>query len=202
MKILNEIRFFSFNSNFTAETKKRILLVCVQNYISNNAAKDINIKKLIYLAIFLIACIHEIVGNLSLRIHNYLHKENQDNSTMPEFQTEYEVFRGKESGEFLEAKLFGDYKCQMTIKQILYILDLKNYQYGNSDDFMNNFVKLENEEINPSKRFNEILNIYEITIDYIKINSKTLYNVNKSRYNNKIILPRHHSISQIDSDDD
>ena len=63
MKILNEIRFFSFNSNFTAETKKRILLVCVQNYISNNAAKDINIKKLIYLAIFLIACIHEIVGN-------------------------------------------------------------------------------------------------------------------------------------------
>ena len=197
MKILNEIRFFSFDSNFTAETKKRILLVCVQDYISNNRTKDINIKKLIYLAIFLIACIHEIVGHLSLRIHNYLHKENQ-----AKFPTEYRGFRGKESGEFLEGKLFGDYKCQMTIKQILYILDIKNYQYENSDDFMNKFMKLENEKIVPSQRFNEILNIYEITIDYIKINCKTLYSINKNRYNDKIILPPHHSISQIDSDDD
>lgn len=201
-KILNEIRFFSFDSNFTAETKKIFLLVYIQSYISNNSTKDINIKKLIYLAIFLISCFHEIVGHLSLRIHNYLFKENQVNSPKPDFPSNYGLDRKKESGEFIEGKLFGNYKYQMSIKQILFILDINNYQYENSDSFMEKFVNLKNEEINISQKLNEILNIYEITIDDIEIGSKTLYTVNKSKCNDPIIFPPHHSISQIDSDDD
>ena len=120
---------------------------------------------------------------------------------MPTFPSNYGLFRGKESGEFIEEKLFGNYKWQMSIKQILFILDINNYQYEDLDDFMKKFVNLEKEEINISQKLKEILSLYEITINNTEINSKALYTVNKNRFNDRIVFPCHHSISQIDSDD-
>ena len=177
-------------------------MVYIQDYISNNPTKDINIEKLIYLAVFLTSCFHEIVGHLSLTIHNYLSKEKKVNSPMPQFLSNYVMIRHKESRHYIEEHLFGNYKCQMSLKQIMFILDINNYQFKDSDDFMKAFKMLEKEELLISERLKKILNIYEINIDDIEIDSTTLYTINKSNFNDAIIFPRHHSICQIDPDDD
>ena len=201
LKILNEIRFFSFPTKFTAETKKRLLLIYIQTYIRNNEVEDINIKKLIYLAIFLVSCFHEIAGHLSLRVYNYIFNNDKKGSPKPKYPSSYATKRQKESGESIEENLFGNYQFKMSIKQIFYILDVKNYLYENSDIFMSGFTNLKDKTLIFSERLNNILKLFEISIDEVILNSEEVYTINKSRYNEEIQCPPHHSISRIDSDD-
>ena len=201
LKILNEIRFFSFKTNFTAETKKRLLLIYIQANVGNNEAKSVNIKKLIYLAVFLVSCIHEIAGHLSLRVHNYIFKKDQGESPKPKYPSSYARKRKKESGECIEENLFGNYQFKMTIKQILYTLDANNYINENCDNFRSNFTEIKDKSLNFSDRLNDMLKLYEIKIDKTILNSEAVYTINKSRYNDEIIFPPHHSISRIDSVD-
>lgn len=201
LKILNEIRFFSFTTKFTAETKKRFLLIYIQTYIGNNEVEDINIKKLIYLAIFLVSCFHEIAGHLSLRVYNYIFTKDKKESPIPKYPSSYARKRNKESGECIEENLFGDYKFKMSIKQMLYILDVDNYLGENCNNFMSKFTNLKDKALIFSERLNSILKLFEISFDENILNSEEVYTINKSRYNDEIQFPPHHSISRIDSDD-
>ena len=201
LKILNEIRFFSFTTKFTSETKKRLLLIYIQTYIVNNEVHDIKIKKLIYLAIFLISCFHEIAGNLSLRVYNYIFKKDKEESPIPKYQSSYARKSKKDSGERIEESLFGDYQFKMSIKQILYILDAKNYLYEKCDIFMSGFKNLKDKTLNFSEKLNNLLKLFEISINKVVLNSKEEYIINKGRYNDEILFPPHHSISRLDSND-
>ena len=121
-KIMNNIYFFSYQTDAVAETKKRFLLIYMQARIKN-IPDNIHIKKVVYLAVFLIACIHEIIGHMYVRIYNYLNPEKKISSPMPKnLKSNYAKEREKESGEFLEGQLFGNYEFKMTMKQILFIL--------------------------------------------------------------------------------
>ena len=154
-------------------------------------------RKVVYLATFLITCFHEIFGHLFIRIHNYLNKNNQINSPKPKFGSDYAKDRGKESGEYIEELLFGNYEAKMTLFQILFILDKNNYSvdYG---DFKKNFEKIKYNYTldNISKDLNNILNLYEIEIDEIDFEFNEIYTVGKIQDEDNMIIEfdPHHSI--------
>lgn len=202
-KIMNNIYFFSYQTDAVAETKKRFLLIYMQARIKN-IPDNIHIKKVVYLAVFLIACIHEIIGHMYVRIYNYLNPEKKISSPMPKnLKSNYAKEREKEYGEFLEEQLFGNYEFKMTMKQILFILDKSKYNEVNIDNFRKNFESINDKtEIKISEDFKKILVLHGIELkklETLEKNKKFL--VNKSKYNNKIQFPQHHSIFQIDSDD-
>ena len=202
-KIMDNLHFFNFRTNFVAETKKRFLFIYIQASISSENDYNTDIKKIIYLVIFLISCMHEILGHLYLRINNYIYKTEKISSPKPKFPSEYAEERDKESGEFIEEQLFGNYNFKMTMKEILFALDKDNYKNGLME-FQNNYKKANEKDIknNISNELNNILNEFGISLDNLNINSKNKYSVNKSKNQEKYIFPQHHSIEQIDSDDD
>ena len=201
-KIMDNLHFFNFRTNFVAETKKRFLFIYIQASISSENDYNTDIKKIIYLVIFLISCMHEILGHLYLRINNYIYKTEKISSPKPKFPSEYAEERDKESGEFIEEQLFGNYNFKMTMKEILFALDKENYKNGLME-FQNNYKKANEKDINNiSNELNNILNAFGISLNKLNINSKNKYSVNKSKNQEKYIFPQHHSIEQIDSDDD
>ena len=201
-KILDDLHYFNFKTNFVAETKKRFLFVYIQASLTSENDYDLNVNKVLYLVIFLITCIHEIIGHLYIRINNYLNKDEKITSPMPNFPSKYAEERGKESGEVIEEKLFGNYKFEMTMKEILFTLDKENYKKG-LIEFQKNFQKANEIEINNiSNDLKNILNNFGISLAELKVNSKYKYSVNRSKNQNKFRFPQHHSLLQIDSDDD
>lgn len=199
-KILNNMRFFTYKTDAVAETKKRFLSIYMEANI-RIFENDINIKKSVYLAVFLIASIHEIIGHLYLRIHNYLNPpEKKIFSPQPnKLKSSYAIKRGKESGEFLEEQLFGNYGFQMTMKQILFILDKSNYNEKNHDSFRKKFEAIKGEpKISLSNDLENILKLYGIDLNKItKLDSTRSFVVSKSKIANIYIFPQHHNPSKI-----
>ena len=190
-KILDSLKFFNYETDFIGETKKRFLIIYIQSQLKNDYNPNIDLTKLIYLTVFLICCIHEIIGHLYLRINNYL-EDKQINSPQPLYPSDYAKTRKKESGEYIEEMLFGNYNFEMTIKEILFTLDKENYNKNNLT-FRENFKKANNQEIFISNSLKEILNLYDININKIKLNSLEKFFVNKAK-NEKIKFPKHHSV--------
>ena len=62
------------------------------------------------MTLFLIACIHEIIGHFYLRVNQYLYPDEKISSPMPIYPSDYAKERGKESGEVVEDNLFGNYQ--------------------------------------------------------------------------------------------
>ena len=136
--IVNNLRFLNFTTDFIAETKRRFLTIYIQSFPPIKSPDDSNMKKIIYLALFLISCFHEILGHLFLRMHNYLDNNNQIQSPPSINNTLYEKEGGKGLSKYIDELIFGNYKFKMTIKQILFILDKNNYSVDHND-FRNNF---------------------------------------------------------------
>ena len=66
---------------------------------------------------------------------------------------------------------------------------------------MSEFKNLKDKSHIFSEKLKNILPIFEITIGDPILNIKDIYTINKSRCNDVIEFPPHHSISRIDSDD-
>ena len=198
--ILNNLRFFNYRTNFVAETKNRFLFIYFQASILEDLAFNINIKKMIYLAIFLISCFHEIIGHLYIRVHNYLNKRIQSPSPK-DLKSPYSIARDKEAGEYVEELLFGNYEFRMTMKEILFILDKKNYN-TNYSKFRENFGNANKCSLNISGQLKTILDLYEVKLSKINPKSGIKYQVNKSKYEEPYSFPQYHCISQINSYDE
>ena len=74
--------------------------------------------------------LHEIVGHLNIRFQYYISKDKRYiSSPKPKNPSSQEKSRGgKEAGEFIEELIFGTSEQKITIEQMLYILDIKNYE--------------------------------------------------------------------------
>ena len=201
-KILNDMRFFSYKTDSVAETKRRFLSIYMEANI-RILENNINIKKSVYLAVFLISSIHEIIGHLYLRIHNYLNP-NEKKILSPQankLKSPYSIKRGKESGEFLEEQLFGNYGFQMTMKQILFILDKSNYNEINHDTFRNKFEAINDDNlvIKMSDDVKNIVKLYEIDLyEIMSLGNSIFFEVSKSKITNKYKFPQHHNPSKIE----
>jgi len=199
--ILNNLRFFNFDTDFVGQTKKRFLSVYIISHPLNNLSNKH--RKIVYLALFLIVCFHEIIGHLFLRIHNYLKKEKVINSPMPNFPSVYAKRRGKKMGEKVEELLFGNYGGKMNLKQMLFILDINNYSYDYKT-FCSNF-KAKSDSVNfndISDELKKFMNLYDIKINNREIKSPNLYNVGKYINNDGMIeFPPHHSMKKLKNTD-
>ena len=200
INILNNMRFFNYNTDFVAETKKRFLYIYIQT-LSNDLFYDINIKKSIYLAMFLISCIHEIIGHLYIRIYNYLYNDKNDKkllSPMPALLgTDYAKTRKKESGEYIEELLFGNYGFEMRMKEILFTLDKKNYD-SDYKEFNQKFVEAKSKALKISDELKNIIQKFDINLKKLNLKSSKTYRVNKrSKYQKLYKFPQHQSVSQI-----
>ena len=195
IKILDNFHFFNYETDCIVETKKRFLFTYVESQLQGNYPQNINLIKLTYLTVFLITCIHEIIGHLFLRIFNYLSENEKLNSPMPLYPSDYAKFRGKESGEKIEELLFGNYKFEMTIKEMIFTLDKENYKKDYLD-FNERFSKVNNNDLQISNDLKEILKVYEIYISKTDFNFPIKYSVNRTKNLGKIKFPNHHSIKR------
>ena len=81
-------------------------------------------------------------------------------------KSSYAIKHVKESREFLEEQLFGNYGFQMTMKQILFILDKSNYNDINHDSFRKKFEAIKcKPKISLSNDLENILKLYGIDLD-------------------------------------
>ena len=195
IKILDNFHFFNYETDCIVETKKRFLFTYVESQLQGNYPQNINLIKLTYLTVFLITCIHEIIGHLFLRIFNYLSENEKLNSPMPLYPSDYAKLRGKESGEKIEELLFGNYKFEMTIKEMIFTLDKENYKKDYLD-FNERFSKVNNNDLQISNDLKEILKVYEIYISKTDFNLPIKYSVNRTKNLGKIKFPNHHSIKR------
>ena len=133
--ILNNERYFIFKTDFHGMTEGRILSL----YFYGDPYKEENTEqynKLYYLSNNVKWNIHEIIGHLNLRFQYYVFKDKNYKSPRPKHQTEYSNKRnGKESGDFIEELIFEIANDEMTVPQMLYVLDYKNYEKEINDFF-------------------------------------------------------------------
>ena len=138
--ILNNTRYFIFKSDFHGITLEKNLII-YQNgdpyFIYQNAL----LSKLVYLSNNVQSNLHEIIDHLNIRFQFYLFKDTRYTSPKPEKPSEQAKDRnGKEAGEFIEELLFGTLNKKLEIEQMIYILDINNYN-KDCKEFREEFLK-------------------------------------------------------------
>ena len=199
-QIINNIRFFNFESDFVGVTKGKLQFIYIKAKMKFCSNESITI--LVYLAILIIALMHEIIGHLNIRFQNFVN-DTKIKSPKPEYGSSYAIERGRESGEFVEEKLFGNYKCQMNLREILFSLDIKNYNNYEPDEFRKNFKSCKNLKLKDiSNELKNILQLLNIIINDKDLENSEIYIVQKNKREQYYYFGQHHSMNQIDLDDD
>ena len=130
----------------------------------SSSKKDRTYFLILNLGIFIYIEFHEILGHyLRLTLskiidYDYLSPRSPISNT-------------NESGEYVEFLLFGKRILEFNIKQILYILDIKNYE-KNYIDFSEGIKDIELDTYTPSKDLEDMLKEIDIELDILDINHK------------------------------
>ena len=170
--ILNNTRYFIFKSDFHVITLGKNLII-YQNgdpyFIDQNPL----ISKLAYLSNNVQSNLHEIIVHLNIRFQFYLFKDTRYTSPKPEKPSDQAKDRdGKEAGEFVEELLFGALNKKFEIEQMIYILDINNYN-KDCKTFREEFLKCgEKKGYNIYPELKEFLNQLGINTSKINFESK------------------------------
>ena len=168
--IINNIRYFIFKSDFHAMTIKKNLLIYMNGDPSPDKVNRNPLKnKLFFLSNNVKTNLHEIVGHLNIRFQYYLSKDKTYiSSPKPKNPSSQEKSRGgKEAGEFIVELIIGTSEQKITIEQMLYIIDIKNYE----KDFINfrkGFIKC------GEMKGYEISEEFKIFLSQLDIDSKNI----------------------------
>ena len=180
-KIIDNIRYYVFLSDFDGLTVGNTLSVYMDGepYIINN---EIILSKLSYLSENVKTFFHEIIGHLDIRFQYYLYKDQKYTSPKPKKPTPEAILRyGKEAGEFIEELLFGKAKKKMNVAQMLYVLDIQNYNKS-LDDFLQGYKNCHLEKTyNISKDLEIFLKQVDIDIKRIISNKKYSCDIYKTK---------------------
>ena len=170
--IINKVKYFIFKSDFYGMTIGKTLSIYLNGnpfYIKN----DILLSKLDFLSCNVKSNLNEIIGHLNVRVQYYLTKDKRYLSPKPQNPSRKDKERdGKESGEFIEELLFGTLKEDIELEQMLYILDIKNYE-KDLDKFKEDYIEYGNKKgYSISQEFKSFLSKLDINSDNINFNSK------------------------------
>lgn len=139
--IINNARYFIFNSDFYGITLGKNLLIYLNGdpYLVEGDPLQ---NKIFFLSNNVKSNLHDIVGHLNIRFQYYLSKDKRYiSSPKPNKPSSQAKSReGKEAGEFIEELIFGTSENKLTIEQMLYILDIKNYE-KDYINFRKGFIK-------------------------------------------------------------
>lgn len=181
--IINNIRYFIFDSDFLGITQG--ITLSVYMYGDPYMCEDENISKIAYLINNVKLHFHEIIGHLNIRFNYYLYKKKEYLSPKPQNPSSLSNYRcGINSGEYVEEMMFGDFKDSgMTIAQMLYILDIKNYN-KNLDTFREEFKLYKEKQSYPvDELLKSFLLQLKIDIEKINLNNKHLYIIKRQKNN-------------------
>lgn len=191
VEIYKNSTYFNIDSIIGAESLKTT--VEVHYFIPNrnrNKNKNMEIIENIFiyivvnLSFFIYTLDHESIGHIIIIYLNLL--------TMMNYESPRNFENEKESGNYIESLLFNERKKKYSLEELMYIIDIENYNVD-YNDFRKNFLNV-NEKYIPSSKCIEMLN--EIGLDYnlfIKIykNSNkekpyySLFNIKNYNHNNK-----------------
>ena len=138
--ILKRTRFFQFISEVIGLTEPSFFLdfVFYRGKISSYPDKC---SKLLNLSMYIVIQEYEILGNLNIRIQNYFSK-NEVSSPISESKYNFNNKKNKpKSGNYIEKMLYGRKINQLNFNEVLYILDVENYNQE-LDEFRKNFMNL------------------------------------------------------------
>ena len=193
-EIINNIRFFNFDSDFSGSTKSRLLLIYAQSNMKPDYEESINI--LIYIIKFIIILIHEIVGQLNIRYQQFINnnfKYIKLKSPKPDEGLEYAIKRGAESREFVEEQLFGNYEGKMYLRQILFALDIKNYREVYHETFREKFKNCKTLQVKDiSNELKDILDLFNIKLSEEDFENNKAFSVQKNIKKNIYYVGTHH----------
>ena len=166
--IINNTRYFIFKSDFYGITVGKNLLI----YLNGDpflVDGDPLQNKIFFLSYDVKSNLHEIVGHLNIRFQYYISKDKRYIlSPKPKNPSSQAKSRGgKEAGEFIEELIFGTSEQKITIEQMLYILDIKNYE-KDYINFRNGFIKC------GEMKGYEISEEFKIFLSQLDIDSKNI----------------------------
>ena len=170
--ILKRTRFFQFISDVLGLTEPSFFLdfVFYRGKISSYPDKC---SKLLNLSMYTVTQEHEILGHLNIRIQNYLAK-NEVSSPISESIDNFGNKTNKpESGDHIEKMLYGRQINQLNFNEVLYILDVENYNQE-LDEFRENFMNLRNTK--DKYKYSQSLSILLESLNLSIGNNKNYYN--------------------------
>ena len=145
--IIDSVKFFNFNASFLGETFS-IYKIYVSGLMKMNQNNQNNNKeKISYYIIILLTYLHEIIDHVLDIIHCNLFDSNISSSEAKDIMNnKASNKRGYESGEDLHVKLFGKLLKELSLEEVCFILDIKNYQEKSYIQFRKNFSKCRNKK--------------------------------------------------------
>ena len=151
-----------------------------------------NCSKLLNLSTVLVTKEHEILAHFNVRIQNYLSEKDKISSPLLGSSNESNK-EELDSGDYFETLLYGKCCSQLSYKEILFILDLANYNCS-LEAFRANFQKCNSQPYNISSTFKNFLETLNININTanekfgrLSLNEKM---INKSSPNDNLLLQR------------
>ena len=186
--VLKNITFYSFNTDFEALTDRETMKIYeyanYENLIDLYDKELLNedVLKVIFLAFNLIINFHEILGHFNIRYQIYSYgEEEKKNYESPkvneDLSSDYAKGRkGKESGEYIEIKLFGRVIRDLTLKEALFIINPSNYFQNDFNSFKKKFMKCNDEKMNIDENF------WFYLVNSLKINPKKILEAENKRY--------------------
>lgn len=199
-KDLNELfkrsRIFMFPTDFLGLTEPTFL-IDYEYYRGFINQYENNCSKLLNLSCILVTKEHEILAHFNVRIQNYL--SEKEIILSPLLGSNESDKERRESGDYFEKLLYGRTLNKLYYNEILYILDLENYNCS-LEQFRANFQKCNMESYKNSPSLNNFLNSLQIVLndEYKELGLLTVNEnlINKSAPNDYLLV-QHKSHSHL-----
>ena len=184
--IFDNINYILYPTDFKGKTFRNTLKIIEHANMPDIENKDLS--KTLFLSDLICTNEHEIMGHFNIGYQNYFNKNKVYNSPIADKiqRSEYSNDReGKESGENIEIKLYGRVIFNLTLKEAIFILDLRNY-LCDFNTFRNNFQNCNKRELVVDKfLINYFRDNLDINVENLPKNDKTSYNLtNEIKKNN------------------
>ena len=162
-QLFERARIFPFKTGFFGITSEYCFLdyEFYKGYIRTYGE---DLSKLLNLCINKITKEHEIFGHLNIRLQNYISKEEIKSPNITVKDESNNLVEKPESGDFFERLLYGQSLTQITFNEMLFILDLENYNVDYKQ-FKANFKKCNVGTYKISKTLASFLKSVNITIN-------------------------------------
>ena len=187
--IFDNVDFILYPTSFRGTTFRNILKI-FENASMLNLKKKADLSKILFLSGLIDTNEHEILGHFNISYQNYLNKPKKYDSPIPDKNQSsgYAKDRGKESGENIEIKLYGRVIYELTLKEAIYIIDIRNYLYD-FNEFRNNFRKCNDKNLIIDDFLKSYLeNSFNINVNNLPKDDKTSYKLtNATKANNNFI---------------
>ena len=185
--IFNRARIFQFQTDFIGLTEPSFFTYYIYYRGKIGPSYSEDYSKLLNLCFYQVTQEHEILGHLNLRLQNYLFNEQKSSPIIDYKELSINEKKGPESGDAVEILLYGQNITELSFNEMLFLLDLDNYNVE-LDKFKDNFIGCKERSYTISNDVSNFLELLGINIkDGFKINKELAINdklIKKNKFKN------------------